>query len=177
MYIETYAYIEKDLRESILLLRKQRYQLSEAGQISAGGALGLLMKVLLYEASPGVDLPNVDKAAKWNEVVEIGKYFIEGQNISVNDLLKFDSRYTESWVVDAGWGYDHNPCPVEVREGVAYLANRTGCVAAVRENGEWLWTEKFASSAANDFLVDGRNRLWITFIEGKIFCLGDPVTR
>ena len=86
-------------------------------------------------------------------------------------------RYTESWVVDAGWGYDHNPCPVEVREGVAYLANRTGCVAAVRENGEWLWTEKFASSAANDFLVDGRNRLWITFIEGKIFCLGDPVTR
>ena len=46
-----------------------------------------------------------------------------------------------------------------------------------RENGEWLWTEKFASSAANDFLVDGRNRLWITFIEGKIFCLGDPVTR
>ena len=94
---ETYAYIEKDLRESILLLRKQRYQLSEAGQISAGGALGLLMKVLLYEASPGVDLPNVDKTAKWNEVVEIGKYFIEGQNISVNDLLKFDSRYTESW--------------------------------------------------------------------------------
>ena len=73
---ETYAYIEKDLRESILLLRKQRYQLSEAGQISAGGALGLLMKVLLYEASPGVDLPNVDKAAKWNEVVEIGNYFI-----------------------------------------------------------------------------------------------------
>ena len=83
----------------------------------------------------------------------------------------------ETWVADAGWGYDHNPCPVEVREGVAYMANRTGCVAAVRENGELLWAEKFASSAANDFFVDSRNRLWITFIEGVIFCLGDPVTR
>lgn len=94
---DTYAYIEKDLREAVLILRKQRYQLTEAGQISAGGALGLLMKVLLYEASPGVDLPNVDKQAKWNEVVEIGKYFIEGQDISVNNLLKFDTKYTETW--------------------------------------------------------------------------------
>ena len=30
---ETYAYIEKDLRESLLLLRKNRYQQNEAGQI------------------------------------------------------------------------------------------------------------------------------------------------
>lgn len=94
---DTYAYIEKDLREAILLLRKQRYILTEAGQISAGGALGLLMKVLLYQASPGVELPNVDKQAKWNEVVEIGKYFIDGQDISVSDLLKFDTNYTETW--------------------------------------------------------------------------------
>ena len=85
--------------------------------------------------------------------------------------------YTEAWVTDAGWGYDHNPCPVEVHEGVAYMANRTGCVAAVRESGELLWAEKFASSAANDLFVDGRNRLWMTFIEGKIFYLGDPVVR
>lgn len=61
---ETYAYIEKDLREAILLLRKQRYQLGEAGQISAGGALGLLMKVLMYQASPGIELPDIDKTGK-----------------------------------------------------------------------------------------------------------------
>lgn len=86
-------------------------------------------------------------------------------------------RYTEVWVADAGWGYDHNPCPVEEREGVAYMANRTGCVASVRGDGQLLWAEKFASSAANDFFTDDRNRLWVTFIEGKIFCLGDPVVR
>mgnify|MGYP007090289738 CR=1 FL=1 len=27
------------------------------------------------------------------------------------------------------------------------------------------------------FFVDADNRLWVTFIEGKIFCLGDPVVR
>ena len=85
--------------------------------------------------------------------------------------------YMELWTVDAGWGYDHNPCPVEVREGVAYMANRTGCVASVSGDGRLFWAEKFASSAANDFFVDADNRLWVTFIEGKIFCLGDPVVR
>jgi hypothetical protein len=96
---ETYAYIEKDLRESILLLEKNRYQTSQAGQIDAGGGLGLLMKVLLYEASSGVPTKTIDKAAKMKEAVEIGKYFIDGKDISVNDLIKFDANYsgTETW--------------------------------------------------------------------------------
>ena len=34
-----------------------------------------------------------------------------------------------------------------------------------------------ASGLAGDFFVDADNRLWVTFIEGKIFCLGDPVVR
>jgi len=50
-------------------------------------------------------------------------------------------------------------------------------VASVSGDGRLFWAEKFASSAANDFFVDADNRLWVTFIEGKIFCLGDPVVR
>ena len=96
---ETYAYIEKDLREAILILDPRRYDGSEAGQIGLGGGLGLLMKVLLYEASPGIPLKATDKNTKWQEALEIGGYFIEGKNISVNDMLKFDQRYaqTETW--------------------------------------------------------------------------------
>ena len=96
---ETYAYIEKDLREAILILEPRRYDGSEAGQIGLGGGLGLLMKVLLYEASPGIPLKATDKNTKWQEALEIGGYFIEGKNISVNDMLKFDQRYaqTETW--------------------------------------------------------------------------------
>ena len=95
---ETYAYIEKDLRESLLLLHKGRYQATETVQIGIGGGLGLLMKVLLYQASPGTDIPQKIKDQKWKEALEIGRYFIEGKDISINSLLKFDERYTdESW--------------------------------------------------------------------------------
>lgn len=95
---ECYSYIEKDLREAVLLLRKGRYQQGETGQIGVGGGLGLLMKVLLYEASPGTDIPADVKAAKWREAYEIGRYFIDGGDITVGDLLKYDERYAaEPW--------------------------------------------------------------------------------
>lgn len=95
---EVYAYIEKDLREAALILRRSRYQLTEAGQIGVGGGLGMLMKVLVYEASPGIELPSVDKDKKWQEAREIGEFFIEGKDMTYNQMLKFDENYPdESW--------------------------------------------------------------------------------
>ena len=95
---EVYAYIEKDLREASLILRRNRYQLSEAGQMGVGAALGLLMKVLVYQASPGTQTINVDKDAKWQEALRIGQFFIEAKDISYNEILKFDELYKdESW--------------------------------------------------------------------------------
>jgi len=96
---ETYAYIEKDLREAALNLQPTAYIAANAGGIDMSAGLGLLMKVLLYEASPGTPLPNTNKAEKWQEALEIGKYLVDGANITVNDIVKFDERYTgkETW--------------------------------------------------------------------------------
>lgn len=95
---ETYAYIEQDLREAVLLLRKQRYTNTEVGQIDMAGGLGLLMKVLMYEASPGIRTDESIKQQKWEEALEIGQFFIEGsRNLTIRDILKFDDRYTQSW--------------------------------------------------------------------------------
>lgn len=96
---ETYAYIEKDLREALLLLRSQRYTLKEAGQISQGGALGLLLKVLLYEASPGIATSPEIKKAKWEQAQRIGEFFIEGShNLTYREVLQYDeSTYGETW--------------------------------------------------------------------------------
>ena len=96
---DTYAYIERELREAILNLQISAYSNTTAGGIDAGAGLGLLMKVLLYEASPGIPLTKTDKAQKWREALEIGKYLIEGENMTINDLVKFDERYTgeETW--------------------------------------------------------------------------------
>ncbi|MDR0543329.1 MAG: RagB/SusD family nutrient uptake outer membrane protein [Dysgonamonadaceae bacterium] len=94
---EIFAYIEKDLREAILILRRNRYQQSEAGQVGVGGALGLLMKALVYEASPGIKTVNVNKEAKWREALEIGQLFIDGKDITYDRILKFPENYDESW--------------------------------------------------------------------------------
>ena len=96
---ETYAYIEKDLRESLLLLRRSRYTLDECGQIDMSGALGLLMKVLLYEASPGIRTSEATKARKLAEALKIGQFFIEGsRSMTIRELLCYDTDYKdESW--------------------------------------------------------------------------------
>jgi hypothetical protein len=94
---EIFAYIEKDLRESILILRRNRYQQSEAGQTGVGGALGMLMKVLVYEASPGIKTININKETKWREALEIGQLFIDAKDITYDRILKFSERYDESW--------------------------------------------------------------------------------
>jgi starch-binding outer membrane protein, SusD/RagB family len=94
---ESYAYIEKDLRESLLILFRGRYQDVNAGQAGIGAALSLLLKVLVYEASPGVKFQTTDHAVKWQEALEIGQFFLEGKDLTYNKLLKFDTRYTESW--------------------------------------------------------------------------------
>lgn len=81
--------------------------------------------------------------------------------------------YAEEWVADAGWGYDHNFCPITIRDGIAYMANRTGMVAAVdTADGRLLAVAKLADSSANEFTLDDSGRLWVTFIDGRIYRIG-----
>lgn len=95
---EIYAYIEKDLRESLLLLRPQRYTTSVCGQIDMSGGLALLMKVLLYEASPGIKTDPAIKHSKYEEAKQIGEFFIDGsRNLTIRQILNFDENYSETW--------------------------------------------------------------------------------
>lgn len=88
------------------------------------------------------------------------------------ELVALDTAsdtYRELWVADAGWGYDHNSCPVVLRAGVAWMANRSGSVAAVDEDGTVLHCVKCGHSAANDFTLAPDGSLWFTLAEGSIF--------
>ena len=51
---ETYAYIEKDLREAACML-EPRYTKTDAGKASSGAAVALLMRALMYQATPSVN--------------------------------------------------------------------------------------------------------------------------
>ena len=87
---ETFAYIEKDLREAACML-SNRYTSSNSGKASAGAAVGLLMKVLMYQATPGTP------SEKWEQVVELGKYFVQGASMTMSQMLRYDERYNEDW--------------------------------------------------------------------------------
>ena len=62
---ECYAYVEKDLREAAVMLPNVYSSSADLGKVTRGAAIALLMKVLMYEAKPGV------ASDKWNEMVEL----------------------------------------------------------------------------------------------------------
>lgn len=80
---DCYAYIEKDLREAAVMLPAV-YETSETGKATKGAAVALLMKVLMYEAKPGV------KSEKWEEVKRLGDYFVNGEAMTYGEMLKYD---------------------------------------------------------------------------------------
>ena len=86
---EVYAYIEKDLREAAIML-PARYMGAEAGKASGGAAVALLMKVLMYQATPGVE------SDKWLEMVRLGEFFIDGKTMTFGNILRNDTS-EEDW--------------------------------------------------------------------------------
>jgi len=88
---EVYAYIDKDLREAIVMLDPTtRYDNANLGKASMGAALALLMKINMYQAVPG------ESSDYWQEMVKLGEYFIDGQSITMADMLKYDAS-KEDW--------------------------------------------------------------------------------
>ncbi|MDR1811046.1 MAG: RagB/SusD family nutrient uptake outer membrane protein [Prevotella sp.] len=86
---EVYAYIEKDLREAAIMLRS-KFMDNSAGKAGCGAAVALLMKVLAYQATPGIN------SEKWEEIVSLGEYFIEGKSLTMGEILHFEN-YDETW--------------------------------------------------------------------------------
>lgn len=86
---EVYAYIEKDLREAAIML-PARYMGNDAGKASGGAAIALLMKVLMYQSTPGV------VSDTWKEMMRLGEFFVGGKSMTFGDILKYDSS-NEDW--------------------------------------------------------------------------------
>lgn len=85
---ECYAYIEKDLREAAIMLPVV-WDTSETGKATKGAAVALLMKVLMYQAKPGVE------SEKWQEAKALGDYFVGGKSMTYGEILKYDG--SEDW--------------------------------------------------------------------------------
>lgn len=86
---DCYAYIEKDLREAAIML-PARYNGTDCGKASEGAAVALLMKVLMYQATPGI------QSEKWEEMKRLGDFFVNGTSMTYGEILKYDSS-KEDW--------------------------------------------------------------------------------
>jgi len=74
--------------------------------------------------------------------------------------------------VDAGLGYDHNPCPVLGLKTQVVLANKNGLLVAVDpKTNKVIWKFKAGNSSINKIVYQSPGTLWVTLTEGKITAL------
>ncbi len=75
------------------------------------------------------------------------------------------------WALDAGFGYDHNPCPIVIADNLFFAATKNGLVMAIDiQKKELAWKHKISNSAIN-FMHAENNKLWLTSADGRIVSL------
>jgi outer membrane protein assembly factor BamB len=73
------------------------------------------------------------------------------------------------WAVNAGFGYDHNPCPVTATGDMVIVATRSGMLVAIDpKTKKVIWKYKAGNSSVNKVVVDQHQTYWFTLTEGKI---------
>jgi outer membrane protein assembly factor BamB len=73
------------------------------------------------------------------------------------------------WKTDAGFGYEHNPCPVTVTEKQVIAGTRDGMIISIDPvTKAVLWKYKAGTSSVNKIVTDSKGISWFTLMEGKI---------
>lgn len=75
-----------------------------------------------------------------------------------------------AFIVDAKLGYEHIPCIIAERNGIAYLGSRNGILAAVDlKQHTLLWRYRLGTSAFNGFEIDKDGTIYTSLVEGCIW--------
>ena len=73
------------------------------------------------------------------------------------------------WAVNAGFGYEHNPCPLLATKDLVIAATRNGLLVAIDpKTCSIVWKYKAGNSSVNKVVVDQHQTFWFTLSEGKI---------
>lgn len=97
--------------------------------------------------------------------------FAKLMNDSIIAVSTKSKDFQTLWTLDAGFGYDHNPCPIVVHDNLLFAATKNGLVMAIDiQKQELVWKHKVSNSAIN-FMHAENNRLWLTSADGKVVSL------
>jgi outer membrane protein assembly factor BamB len=88
-------------------------------------------------------------------------------------------KYPETlWAIDAGFGYEHNPCPVLVTDDFVIIGTRTGMLISIDPKIKMIvWKYKAGNSSVNKIIADKNQTLWLTLVEGKVLGIKTTVMR
>lgn len=90
-------------------------------------------------------------------------------NDSIIAVSTAGNQYKEEWIIDAGFGYEHNPCPIVEFKNIIYAGGKNGLLVAIDKNThQIIWKHKCGNSSINKITPDSNNGVWISLIEGKI---------
>ena len=97
----------------------------------------------------------------------------------MNDsIISVDTRsntFKTNWAVDAGIGYDHNPCPLIANQQLVIGATKNGLITTVnRQTQEVQWMHKVGNSSVNQLTMDNENNIWMSLMEGKVLKISQP---
>ncbi|MDR4989225.1 MAG: PQQ-binding-like beta-propeller repeat protein [Bacteroidales bacterium] len=98
--------------------------------------------------------------------------FAKLMNDSIVAISAKPGHVNTKWALDAGFGYDHNPCPIVVQDDMLFAATRNGLVIAVDiSSREVAWKHKVGNSAVNKMHAGPDNTLWFTTADGRVVSL------
>jgi outer membrane protein assembly factor BamB/Icc-related predicted phosphoesterase len=73
------------------------------------------------------------------------------------------------WAVNAGFGYEHNPCPVMATNDLVIAGTANGLLVAIDPKTRMIaWKYKAGNSLVNKVIVDQHQTFWFTLTEGKV---------
>lgn len=93
-------------------------------------------------------------------------------NDSVISVSTLTDDFRMNWSVNAGFGYEHNPCAVLAIDNQVFIGTREGVVISINPHEQKIgWKYKAGNSSINKLVWDGKNMIFVTLSEGKLISL------
>jgi outer membrane protein assembly factor BamB/predicted MPP superfamily phosphohydrolase len=93
-------------------------------------------------------------------------------NDSVISVSTLTDEFKLNWIVNAGFGYEHNPCPILTTDNQVFIGTRAGTVISINPRQQKVnWKYKAGYSGVNKLVWDGKKKVFVSLSEGKLISL------
>ena len=93
-------------------------------------------------------------------------------NDSIIAVSTLTDKFKLNWVMSAGFGYEHVPCPVVSTNDQVFIGTREGVIISINPGKQSVnWKYKAGNSGVIKLAWDGKNKVYATLAEGNIVSL------